>query len=90
MTIKTTGDVVMIKASSYRRAQERQHVAQALLKAEEEHVQSLYRWVAENLNRERHLSDRCTYLYGLAASLGATPEQLNPADAAVYPPQEGT
>jgi len=73
--LEETGHVVL-KATSYRRAQERQHLAEARRAWAEQQAASSERWARGCLDNERHLRERCTYLYGLAASLGATPEQL--------------
>lgn len=69
------GDVIL-RARSYFAGQERHRIADALLKSEIEHAEHVRGWALEAFNEQRRLGDRCTYLYGLAASLGATPEQL--------------
>jgi hypothetical protein len=35
------------------------------------------RWARDVIAREHRLSDRCTYLYGLAAKHGATDDELS-------------
>jgi hypothetical protein len=65
-----------VREKSYYQAQERQRVAEALRKLEQEHNEHTRAWANRAFDETRRLSDRCTYLYGLAASLGATPEQL--------------
>lgn len=70
---------VVLKAASYRRAQERQHLAQALLASQERENEHTRAWAHRAFDEQRILSDRCTYLYGLAASLGATEGQLRGA-----------
>lgn len=68
-----------VREKSYYRAQERQRVAEALRKLEQEHNAHTRAWANKAFDEMRRLSDRCTYLYGLAASLGATEEQLRGA-----------
>ncbi len=51
-------------------------IAEQLLKYEQDYTESHRRWVVENIFRDRQLSDRCTYLYGLAGKHGATNEEL--------------
>lgn len=68
---------VVLRAKSYRQAQERQRVAEALLRAEVEHAEGTRRWAHQAFESQREAWDRTTYLYGLAASLGATDEQLH-------------
>lgn len=67
---------VTLRERSYRQAQERHRVAEARRKVEEEAAEHARQWARECLAGERRLSERCTYLYGLAARLGATAEQL--------------
>lgn len=67
---------VVLRAKSYRAAQERQHIAQALLKSQEEHNEHTRAWAQEAFKEERRLVERCTYLYGLAARHGATDDEL--------------
>lgn len=67
---------VVLRAKSYRAAQERQHIAQALLASEERHNEGTRAWAQQAFDEQRRLSERCTYLYGLAARLGATDDDL--------------
>lgn len=67
---------VTLRYESYRRGLERQRIAEALLEAEVHHGKRLEAWAREAFAQERRTGQRATYLYGLAASLGATPEQL--------------
>lgn len=67
---------VVLKESSYRRAQERQRIAEALLRNEQEHVASTERWARECCERERRMSVRTSYLYGLAKAHGASDDEL--------------
>lgn len=67
---------VVLREKSYRQAQERQRVAEALKRAAEERAEDARAWAVDCLNEERRLYHRCTYLYGLAARHGATDEEL--------------
>lgn len=55
---------------------DRARTAERLEQWEKENADHQLKWFNERISRERMLMDRCTYLYGLAATLGATPEQL--------------
>lgn len=69
---------VVVKAKSYRQAQERQRVAEALRAAEQEHRESTERWVRTDLiPQKRHMTDRCAFLYGVARAHGATDKDLS-------------
>lgn len=67
---------VVLRAKSYRQAQERQRVAEAYQRAAEEDAENTRRWALDCLNQERKLRDRCTFLYGVARAHGATVEEL--------------
>ena len=68
---------VVLKEKSYRQAQERQRVADALRVAAEEWRMSTQRWAEVTLHNEiRELMARCTFLYGEARAHGATVEEL--------------
>ncbi len=54
----------------------RAHQAETLLRFEEDDRAHLLNWFTERISRERELSDRCTFLYGVARSLGASPADL--------------
>lgn len=69
-------DFVVLRARSHRQAQERQRVAEARVKFEEMEAEHARQWALECLARERHLADRCTFLYGAARAHGATIEEL--------------
>lgn len=69
---------VVLREKSYRQAQERQRVAEALRQMERENAEHSRKWAVNCLDEERRLRDRCTYLYGLAARHGATDEELHP------------
>lgn len=65
------------KATSYRSAQERQRRAEARARCEIERRESTERWARESLlPRERYLSDRLSFVYGVARAHGATTEDL--------------
>lgn len=68
---------VVLREKSYRQAQERQRVAQALCRAAEQDAARTREWAQTELHREiRRLSDRCTFLYGAARAAGCTAEEL--------------
>lgn len=68
---------VVLREKSYRQAQERQRVAEALRRAAEEDAASARRWAQETLHNEiRDLYARCTFLYGEALARGATCDEL--------------
>lgn len=70
-------DYVVLKAKSYRQAQERQRVAEAYAKADREDAQHARYWAQTTLHNEiRDLQARCTFLYGAAIAHGATPGEL--------------
>jgi hypothetical protein len=73
---------VVLREKSYRQAQTRQAIHQREAEWAERQAESARRWARECLAKERHLAERCTYLYGLAAALGATETQLRGADMA--------
>lgn len=67
---------VVLRAKSYRQAQERQRIAEALLRSEVEHAEATRQWASNCLDEERRLRDRCTLLYGLAVRYGAPKEEI--------------
>lgn len=68
---------VVLREKSYRQAQERQRIAEALRSAAEEWRMSTQRWAEVTLHNEiRELMARCTFLYGEARARGATVEEL--------------
>lgn len=68
---------VILRAKSYRQAQERHRVAEALRRAAEEYRESTQRWAQTTLHNEiRELYARCTFLYGMAMAKGATAAEL--------------
>lgn len=66
----------VVRTKSYHAARERQRVAEARVRWAERDIESAQHWAREVLAGERRLAQRCSYLYGLAAALGATDEQL--------------
>lgn len=70
------GRVVTLQAKSYRAAQERLRVAEARLKDEIEHSEHVRQWAREAFAEQRRLSDRLTFVYGVAVRHGATDEEL--------------
>ena len=74
-TVRAAGYVV-IKAKSYRQAQERQRVAEALREHAAEDARSARVWAHNCLDEERRLRDRLTFVYGVATAKGATVEEL--------------
>ncbi|AGS82437.1 hypothetical protein SEA_YEET_137 [Mycobacterium phage Yeet] len=67
---------VVLRAKSYRQAQERQRVAEVYRRCEEEAAEHARAWARDCLAEQRRLADRCTFLYGAAIAAGATPEEL--------------
>lgn len=67
---------VVLRAKSYRQAEERRRVAQARVFWAEDVAETARIWARDCLAEERRLRDRCTHLYGLAARYGATDEEL--------------
>lgn len=68
---------VAIKDSSYRKSQERVRAAEQRAEYAKEEAASQRDWVErELLPRERHLSDRLTFVYGVARAHGATVQEL--------------
>jgi hypothetical protein len=73
---------VVLREKSYRQAQERQRIAEAMREYAEELREGQDRWLrSEVLPRERFLADRLTFLYGVARAHGATVEELRGPDA---------
>lgn len=63
---------VVIKTGSYRRAQERQRIAECALRYETERREGVERWARDCCEAERRLHDRCNALVGFAYEHGAT------------------
>lgn len=67
---------VILKATSYRRAQERQRLAQHQREWAERDAEEARRWARDCLYDERRLRERLTFVWGVATSHGATAEEL--------------
>lgn len=67
---------VVLRAKSYRQAQERQRVSEALRRSAWEQVESTRRWAETAFAEQRRLSDRLTFVYGVARAHGATVDEL--------------
>lgn len=75
-TTDADGNIVL-KPASYYRLLERVRTAEALQAAAEEARANVYAWVDRDVvPRERDLSDRLTFVYGVARARGATVEEL--------------
>ncbi|ANA86924.1 hypothetical protein SEA_DELIAN_68 [Gordonia phage Delian] len=80
---------VVLREKSYRQAQERQRVAEALRRAAEEDSARTRKWVQTELGHEiRYLRDRCTFIYGEARAAGCSVEQLS-GGPSFDPPRSG-
>lgn len=71
---------VVIKAKSYRAAQERQRIAQIRLEDSQERVASIDAWARAGYDELRRLRDRLTFVYGVARAFGASVEDLTQHD----------
>lgn len=67
---------VVLRAKSYRQAQERQRVAECLRESAERDAASARDWARNCLAEERYMRDRLTFVYGVARAYGATVEEL--------------
>lgn len=68
---------VVLREKSYRRAQERQRMAEVRYQDEVERRLSHESWVRDELFTElRSLRERCTFLYGAARAAGCSAEEL--------------
>lgn len=74
--VKSAGYVVL-KEKSYRQAQERQRVAEALKDAAERDAERTAAWAREVCAEERRIRDRLTFVYGVAKAHGATDADLS-------------
>lgn len=68
---------VVLRAKSYRQAQERQRVAEALRWAAERDREGTRDWALDAFAEQRRLRDRLTFVYGVARAHGATVEELS-------------
>ena len=67
---------VVLRAKSYAKARADMHAAKVEAKSERRHNEHTRAWAHDAFVEQRRLAERCTYLYGLAAAHGATPEEL--------------
>jgi len=67
---------VVLRAKSYRQAQERQRVAEALKQAAEKDAEHTRAWGISHCDEERRLAARLTFVYGVARAHGATEDEL--------------
>ena len=67
---------VTLKAKSYRAAQERQRIAEALMRYAEKDAKNNRAWAVNCLDDSRLVRDRLTFVYGVARAHGATIEDL--------------
>ncbi|RFZ15050.1 hypothetical protein VIMS_02480 [Mycobacterium marinum] len=76
-TLLEASGYVVLREKSYRQAQERQRIAEALRRDADEHRRTTQIWAQVTLHNEiRELQARCTALYGAARAHGATAEEL--------------
>jgi len=75
-TLEALGYVV-IKVKSYRQAQERQRIAECLMRRAEEEAAGNRAWAVNCLDDSRSVRDRLTFVYGVARAHGATIEELS-------------
>lgn len=73
--LKAMGYVVL-KEKSHRQAQERQRVAEARARYEEDTAERNREWVRGEMGEMKRLERRCTFLYGECIARGAAPEEL--------------
>lgn len=66
----------VLRTKSYLAAQQRLAIALREIEFEKLTAENARQWARNAFTEERRLRDRCTYLYGLAASLGATDDDL--------------
>ncbi len=74
---------VVLRAKSYRQAQERQRVAECYRDAEIRAAEQARTWARDCLKEERRLAERCTFLYGAAMAAGCTEAELRGPDSRV-------
>lgn len=67
---------VVLKAKSYRQAQQRHAIHEREVYWAERAANHAREWARDCLGQERRSAERCTYLYVLAASHGATEAEL--------------
>lgn len=79
-TLEGAGFVVL-REKSYRQAQERQRVADALRAAAEDDAEHARAWARDCLTEERRLRERLTLVYGVARAYGAGIAELRGPDS---------
>lgn len=70
-------DYVVLKIISYRRAQERQRIAQVRMEDAFKRVEHIDKWAQAGYDELRRLRDRLTFVYGVARAHGASVEELS-------------
>jgi hypothetical protein len=73
--VKASGYVVL-KEKSYRQAQERQRIAVVMADMEKGRRESAESWARDCLYDERRITERLTFVYGVARAHGASVEEL--------------
>ena len=68
---------VVVKAKSYRNAQERQRIAESRVRDALDRVRSIDAWAQGVCVEERRVRDRLTFVYGVARAHGASVEELS-------------
>jgi hypothetical protein len=68
---------VLLKATSYRRAQERQRIAEARMRDAFDRVEHIDQWAQDGYAELQRLRERLTFVYGVARAHGATVEELS-------------
>lgn len=66
-----------LRPESVRRIHERRRIAESLLACQEEHNEHTRAWAHQAFAEQRRLSDRLTFVYGVARAHGATIEELS-------------
>lgn len=70
---------VVLRRRSHEATLRRLAIAQSECQWEKREAEHAREWARDCLAQERRLGDRCTFLYGMARSMGATDEQLRGA-----------
>ena len=71
----------VIRQRTYARLLERVRVAEALREAERDHRKDSQEWARRECDEQRRLSDRLTYVYGVARAHGASVDDLRQPEA---------
>ena len=77
LTLVRAAGYVLLKTSSYRRAQERHRIALVRLEDAAEQRASTERWAHQAFTEQRRVGDRLTSVYGAARAHGATVAELD-------------